>query len=143
MELTEAILGKKGVYSRTVAESDVYLFGGITGDLHFNHFNEEFMKTTEYGTRMAHGILILGMMSTAGARLNEREGWTTVSYGYDRIRFIRPVLIGDTISAEYKVVRIDPENQKYYAEVTCKNQHGTLVCVATHVAKFYDAYEDR
>lgn len=137
MELTEAIIGKTGVYSRTVAESDIYLFGGITGDLHFNHFNEEFMKKTEYGARMAHGILILGMMSTAGGRLNEAEGWTTVSYGYDRIRFIRPVFIGDTITAEYRVDRIDPEQQKYFAEVTCKNQNGVTVCVATHVAKFY------
>lgn len=141
MKDLKSIIGKKGVYTRTIAESDVYLFGGITGDLHFNHFDEEFMKRTVYKKRIAHGILVLGMMSTAGARLNEAEGWTTVSYGYDRIRFIKPVLIGDTLKSEYVVVEVDEENKKYFADVTCFNQHGETVAVARHVSKFIEVDE--
>lgn len=139
--ISEAIVGKKGVYSRTVSESDVYLFGGVSGDLHFVHFNEEYMKGTVYKHRIAHGILILAYMSTAGGRMNENEGWETVSYGYDKVRFIKPVFIGDTITAEYIIARVDVAESKYYAEVTCKNQSDELVAVATHISRFINEKE--
>ena len=54
-------------FSKTVSESDVYLFAGITGDLSPNHVNAEFMKATPYGQRVAHGALIVGYMSAASS----------------------------------------------------------------------------
>lgn len=58
-------IGNTVSFSKTVSESDVYLFAGITGDLAPNHVNEEYMKQSSYGRRMVHGTLMIGFMSTA------------------------------------------------------------------------------
>lgn len=58
-------IGDTVAFTKTVSESDVYLFAGITGDLSPNHVNEEYMKQSSYGRRMAHGALLVGFMSTA------------------------------------------------------------------------------
>ena len=55
-------------FSKTVGESDVYLFAGITGDFAGNHVNEEYMKKSSYGRRIAHGALMIGFMSTLSSR---------------------------------------------------------------------------
>jgi acyl dehydratase len=55
-------IGDSVSFSKTVGESDVYLFAGITGDLAPNHVNEEYMKKSSYGRRMAHGALLIGYM---------------------------------------------------------------------------------
>jgi acyl dehydratase len=84
-------------FSKTVGESDVYLFAGITGDLAPVHVDQEFMKANSpFGERIAHGVLVLGFTSTAStmlaARLLATFGWRSmVSLGYDGIRFIAPV----------------------------------------------------
>jgi len=67
-------LGATGTFTKTVSESDVYLYAGITGDLHPNHLNEEFMKEGRFGQRIAHGTLLLGFMPAASANLF--LGWT-------------------------------------------------------------------
>ena len=130
-------IGKSATYSRTVGESDVYLFGGICGDLHQNHYDEQFMGNTVYKHRIAHGMLVLSYMSTAGSLLNQKMNWNTVSYGYDRVRFIKPVFIGDTLTATETVVKVDDDG-KYFAEVTCTNQNGITVAAAIHVSKFIE-----
>lgn len=133
-------VGKSASYARTVGESDVYLFGGISGDIHQNHYNEKFMQNTQFKHRIAHGMLVAAYMSSAGSLLNDKMQWHTVSYGYDRIRFIRPVFIGDTLVCTETVSRVDDDG-KYYADVTAVNQDGVLVAVATHVSKFIDVQE--
>jgi 3-hydroxybutyryl-CoA dehydratase len=61
--------GTKVTFSKTVGESDVYLFAGITGDLHANHVNDEYMKKTRYGQRVAHGALLVGFMSNCSTQI--------------------------------------------------------------------------
>jgi acyl dehydratase len=81
--------GTTVTFARTVTESDVYLFAGITGDIGPNHTNAQYMAGTRYGQRVAHGALTLGLMSTCSTRLIEMLGDTpTVNYGYDKVRFI-------------------------------------------------------
>ncbi len=121
---------------KTIGESDVYLFAGITGDFSPNHVNEEYMKATRYGKRIAHGVLAMGYMSTASSKLLESVPFPGVSYGYDRVRFVRPVFIGDTITVEYAVVQKVPEKEQTLAQVTVTNQHGEVVAVATQILKF-------
>jgi len=58
-------VGDSVSFSKTVGESDVYLFAGITGDLAPNHVDEEYMKRSSYGARIAHGARLIGYMSTA------------------------------------------------------------------------------
>ena len=135
-------IGRKFVFRKTVSESDVYLFAGITGDLSPNHVDEEAMRTTRYGGRIAHGALIVGYMSTCSTmaveRAREGEFGTPVSVGYDRIRFTAPVMIGDTVEISYAIVAYDPERRRSRSEVTVTNQHGTTVAVAAHVMAWVD-----
>ncbi|HEX2037782.1 MAG TPA: MaoC/PaaZ C-terminal domain-containing protein [Chloroflexota bacterium] len=128
--------GEVVTFAKTVGESDVYLFAGLTGDLYQNHTNEEYMKTTRYGRRIAHGALLVGFMSAASSKVTERCTQPVVSYGYDRIRFIRPVYFGDTVTVSYRITEKDVAQQKVFAEVHCSNQRGELVAVATHILKF-------
>lgn len=123
-------------FSKTVGESDVYLFAGITGDFSPNHVNEEIMSKTPFGHRVAHGVLSLGFASTTSTLMIEQTRMTAVSYGYDRVRFINPVLVGDTITVTYTIAEIDEETLKTHADIEVVNQRGELCTVAHHILKF-------
>jgi 3-hydroxybutyryl-CoA dehydratase len=128
-------------FSKTVSESDIYLFAGITGDFAPNHVNEAFMSRTPYKRRIAHGALLVGYMSAASTRAVEKglaaiENATPVSLGYDKIRFLKPVFIGDTIAVTYKVTAVDEARARSEAQIEIHNQDGLLVAVATHVMKW-------
>jgi len=127
---SKAEVGMSSSFTKTVSESDVYLYAGITGDFSPNHVDAEFMEKGAYGERVAHGTLMLGFMSAASARMYLGR---TVSQGYDRVRFLKPVRFGDTITTIYKVSSIDGVKKKIIADVTCTNQHGELVAVATNI----------
>jgi 3-hydroxybutyryl-CoA dehydratase len=127
--------------AKTIGESDVYVYAGITGDFSGNHVNEAFMAGTSYGKRIAHGALIVGFMSTAStAMINKCDGVgdteTPVSLGYDRIRFLLPVFFGDTITVNYKITAIDEERRRSTSDIEVKNQKGELVAVAQHILKW-------
>jgi len=105
-------VGDQVRFAKTVGESDVYLFAGITGDFSSNHVNEAVMARSAYGRRIAHGALLVGFMSTTSTLMIEQAGGvpadeTPVSLGYDRIRFLGPVFIGDTITVVYRIAEID------------------------------------
>jgi len=125
-------------FSKTVSESDVYLFAGITGDLDPNHVDEEYCKRTSLGHRVAHGALIVGYISAASTRILEDFERPMVSVGYDRIRFIKPVYLGDTINIEYVITSLDRERERIISKVEVKNQQGELVCVADHIMQLVD-----
>lgn len=136
--ISAAVDGQSTSFSKTVSESDVYLFAGITGDLSPNHVNEKAMSQTQYGHRIAHGVLIVGFMSNTSTAMIEALGGTAVSYGYDKIRFIRPVFIGDTITITYTIESIDTVASKTYAEVVAINHEGETVAVARHILYFLE-----
>ena len=128
-------IGTTAKFSKTVGESDVYLFAGITGDLDPNHVDEEYCKQTPFGSRIAHGALVVGYMSTTSTLVTQGFERPIVSLGYDRIRFVKPVFIGDTINVTYKIVQIDVEKQRTIADIQVTNQNGETVAVATHIQK--------
>jgi acyl dehydratase len=129
-------IGDSVSFSKTVGESDVYLFAGITGDLSPNHVNEEVMKRTPYKKRIAHGVLSIGFASTTSTLMIEKAKATAVSAGYDKIRFINPIFIGDTVTVTYTIVEIDQERLRTRADIEVTNQHGELCTVAQHILKF-------
>jgi 3-hydroxybutyryl-CoA dehydratase len=134
-------VGDRVRFSKTVSESDVYLFAGITGDLAPNHVDEEFMRRTSYGRRIAHGALLIGYMSTASTMMVQRcggleGGETPVSLGYDRIRFTAPVFFGDTVTVTYTIAAIEPERRRSRSRVEAVNQRGETVAVAEHILKW-------
>jgi 3-hydroxybutyryl-CoA dehydratase len=140
MDLTPA-LGAFTSFSKTVSESDVYLFAGITGDFAPNHVNEQFMRGTQYGRRIAHGALLVGYMSTTSTMVNALMAERVpdifpVSLGYDRVRFLKPVFIGDTITVSYLVESIDAAKSRSLAKVEVKNDRGEIVAAATHLMKW-------
>lgn len=140
-------IGDKVRFSKTVSESDVYLFSGITGDFSGNHVNEEFMRTSKFGARIAHGALLVGYMSTCSSLLIDRSlekgiDSTPVSLGYDRVRFVGPVFFGDTITVTYEISEIDEERRRTRASIEVRNQRGETVAVAEHLLKWVRRTEE-
>lgn len=134
-------IGDTATFTKTVGESDVYLYAGITADFSPNHINEAEMRKTAYGRRMAHGAMLIGFMSTTSTMVAERASRdgspeTPVSLGYDRIRFIAPVFIGDTITVTYTVSSIDLEKRRAVSDVKIVNEDGTTVTVGQHILKW-------
>lgn len=128
-------------FSKTVGETDVYLYAGITGDFSHNHVNEEAMRKTAYGTRIAHGALMIGYMSAASTLIVSQglslgPDSNPVSLGYDRVRFLKGVRIGDTVTVTYTLVSVDDERKRSEAKVEVHNQRGELVAAATHIMKW-------
>ena len=128
-------------FSKTVGESDVYGFAGITGDFANVHVHDQYMKGSAYGQRIAHGVLLIGYMSTTSSMMIDKSGSessdeTAVSLGYDRVRFIAPVFIGDTVTVTYQIKDTDTDRRRSRSDVTAINQHGDTVAVAEHIMKW-------
>ncbi len=135
------LIGRETIFRKTVSESDVYLFAGITGDLSPNHVDEEAMRKTQYGGRIAHGALLVGYMSGVSTDIVEKCGeirdmFLPVSLGYDRIRFLEAVKISDTIAMRYVITAADETKSRTSADITIHNQKGELCAVATHLMKW-------
>jgi acyl dehydratase len=120
---------------RTITEADIMLHAGQTGDFYPHHVDAEWMKTHLFGARVAHGTLVLSIAigMTAGD-VNP----IAFSYGYDRIRFIRPVFIGDTITSTATIVekRDYPKRPTYgqlVETVETVNQQGESVLSCQHL----------
>ena len=131
-------VGLKTRVSKTVSESDVYLFAGITGDVDQNHTDEEFCKKTSFGHRIAHGALILGYTSAASSKILDSFERPMVSVGYDRVRFLKPVYFGDTLTVEYEITELVAEKERVHSRIEVTNQRGELVMVATHIMQLVD-----
>ena len=125
-------------FAKTVSESDIYLFAGITGDFAVNHVNEQYMERSKYGRRIAHGALLIGFASTCSTMMIEKcQGTsgdeTPVSLGYDKVRFLGPVFIGDTLTLTYTITEVDLAKRRSRSDLKVVNQRGELVGVAQHI----------
>jgi acyl dehydratase len=91
---------ERSTLGRTITEADIVLHAGQTGDFYPHHMDAEWCATQPFGQRIAHGTLIfsVGVGMTAGD-INPRA----FSYGYDRLRFVKPVHIGDTITCRVSI----------------------------------------
>lgn len=125
-------------FSKTISESDVYLFAGITGDLYEIHVNKQFAEKTPMGRQIAHGVLSLGFASTVATNIQKKyEYWTpAVLYGYDKVRFTKPVFFGDTLTATQTVTEFDEATGKMVSKVEIINQNGETVLAAQCLQKF-------
>lgn len=137
MEKIPLQIGSTFKFSKTVSESDIYLFAGISGDFSPNHIDEEYMKKTQYKQRIAHGVLSLAFASTTSSIVAMKVPIPSVSYGYDHIRFLKPVFIGDTLTVQYTIIEIDEDNSKTVASIEIRNQDNILCTVAKHILKFF------
>jgi acyl dehydratase len=134
-------VGDRVRFAKTVAESDVYQFAGITGDFAPVHTNQQYMKSSAYGQRIVHGVLIMGFMSTASSMIvadvsHDGNDEVPVSLGYDRVRFLKAALIGDTVTVDYEVTDVDRERSRTTASIRVHNQNGETLAVAQHILKW-------
>jgi acyl dehydratase len=120
---------------RTITEADVVLHAGQTGDFYPHHMDAEWCRTQPFGQRIAHGTLVfsVGVGMTAG-EINPNA----MSYGYDRLRFVRPVFLNDTIRARTSIrEKRDDAKRKTHGIVVealeVLNQRGETVLVADHL----------
>lgn len=116
-------VGDKAAFSKTVSESDVYLYAGVSGDYNPAHVNEAYAKETSFHTRIAHGMLSAGFISAVlGTKL---PGPGTI-YLEQSLVFKKPVFIGDTITAEVEIIEIIKE-KICRLQTNCKNQKNEVV----------------
>ena len=119
---------------RTITEADVVLHAGQTGDFYPHHMDKEWCKTQPFKERIAHGTLIFSVAvgMTAG-EINPRA----MSYGYEKMRFIRPVFIGDTIYSKVTIAEKKDHKRPTHGIVSEKlevcNQRQELVLVCEHL----------
>lgn len=116
---------------RTITEADIINFAGVSGDFYSLHTDETFASKTIFKGRIAHGLLILSIATGLWMRLGIFEGTLIAFYGIDRLRFIKPVRVGDTIKVKMTVVEKTERGE--HGLVTFKNeiynQNGDLVVV--------------
>lgn len=118
-------IGQTASFSKTVTESDIYLFAGVTGDINPAHVNEAYASKTFFKGRIAHGMLSAGFISAVlGMQL---PGPGTIIYLEQNLRFLFPVRPGDTITATVEVVDLDPTKNTALLRTICTNQDGKQV----------------
>ncbi len=122
--IDQLFTGQSASITKTISESDVYLFAGVTGDFNPAHLNEQYASATMFGGRIAHGMLSAGLISAAiGTRL---PGPGTIYLG-QTLKFLAPVRFGDTITATVTVKEINTEKNRVVLDTTCTNQNGKTV----------------
>lgn len=117
-------VGDTASFAKTVSESDIYLYAGITGDFNPAHVNETYAKGTFFKTRIAHGMLIAGFISAILA--NQLPGPGTI-YLKQELSFLAPVHIGDTITADVEIIELIALKNRVRLTTTCTNQDGVVV----------------
>lgn len=130
-------IGDTGSFAKTIAENDIYLYAGITGDFNPIHVNEEAAKNSIFKHRIAHGMLTAGFISAVIG--NVMPGPGTV-YLEQNLKFMKPVFIGDTCTAFATVQEVlNPEKGIYRLSTKVMNQDGKVVCDGYAVIKYLDS----
>jgi 3-hydroxybutyryl-CoA dehydratase len=122
--MAEIQIGDSAEFAKTVSETDIYLYAGITGDFNPAHINAAHAEKTFFKTRIAHGMLTAGFISTILGTLLPGPG---TIYLKQTLSFLAPVRIGDTITARAEVTERNEDRNKVTFKTTCTNQDGTVV----------------
>jgi 3-hydroxybutyryl-CoA dehydratase len=128
-------IGDKAGFSKTISESDVYTFAGVTGDLNPVHINEEYAKTSLFKTRVAHGFLCASLISTVFG--TELPGPGTI-YLSQQMDFKAPVKIGDTVTATVEILEKRDDKKILTCRTTVTNQDGVVVIDGKAVVLKYE-----
>lgn len=118
--------------TRTITETDIVNFAGISSDFHPLHMSKSAAEASDFEGRIAHGNLVFAIAEATVADMNPKS----FSYGYDNLRFVEPVLIGDTISVSREVVETEVYNDtlgRVAYEYEVENNDGETVLVCTHI----------
>ena len=125
-------IGYKTTHMKTVTEADINLFAEVSGDFNPVHISEEYAKKTFFGGRIAHGVIAIGLLSAAMAKLPGLVVFLSQS-----VRFLKPVRIGDTITAIAEVIEARKEKGIVTLKNTCINQEGETVVEGEAMCRLY------
>lgn len=126
-QLAETLVSR----TRTITEADIVAFAGLSGDFHELHMSEEFAKRGPFGKRIAHGALIFSISTGLTIQVDASKH-IIAFYGVDKLRFVKPVFIGDTLYVKKRVVELTPKDDRRGVvafETTVLNQHHEPVIV--------------
>ena len=116
---------------RTVTETDIVMFAGLSGDYNSLHIDEEFCKKTQFGTRIAHGPLVYAIAAGLLFQLHLYDDTLIAFLGFDSLKFTKPVKAGDTIHARIKVLEkretSNAERGVMKRQLQVLNQRGEVV----------------
>jgi acyl dehydratase len=120
--------------AKTLTDAHFLFFAGLTGDNHPIHYDNEYAKTTRFGKRVAHGLLVTAMTATGASTLSPLIEGSIVAFVEQSSRFLKPVLIGDTITPESEVSELMPKTNVGLLRLTTRitNQRGEIVLEGTH-----------
>jgi 3-hydroxybutyryl-CoA dehydratase len=122
--ISELAVGDRASFTKTLSEYDVYAFAGITGDLNPVHIDRVAAEASPFGARVAHGMLTASLLSTVlGSRL---PGEGTI-YLSQSLKFLKPVYIGDTVTATVEVAELLVERNRVRLATRCTNEKGDVV----------------
>ncbi len=122
--INDMFIGQKASFEKTITESDVLLFSGISGDINPVHINDLVAKHSIFGKRVAHGVLVSGLTSAVLGMQLPGEG--TIYLGQDN-KFRRPVYIGDTVKATCEVIELNVDKNIARLATTTTNQNNEVV----------------
>ncbi|CFX05587.1 HotDog domain [Syntrophomonas zehnderi OL-4] len=126
---SELKIGDVGYVEKTITESDVYMYAGITGDFSWLHVNQKRAEQGHFKTRIVHGMLLVGLISTVVG--NEMPGAGTI-YEQQDIQFLKPCFINDTVRAQTEVLALLPAG-RVKLRTSCYNQHNELIVDGTAI----------
>ena len=116
--------GDTASFTRTITEAEIVLYGGVSGDTNPLHFDAEYAAASRFGRRIAHGMLTASLISTVIGTKLPGAGAIYVS---QTLAFLRPVYIGDTITATATITDYDRERQRMTIATVCRTQRGEVV----------------
>ncbi|MDI6768802.1 MAG: MaoC family dehydratase [Anaerolineales bacterium] len=117
-------LGARASLTRTIMDEEVQAFARLTGDTNPLHLDDAFAKTTRFGRRVVHGFLAAGLIS---AVLGTQLPGPGAIYIEQRLRFLKPIFPGDTVTAQVEVTGYQPEKGIVTVSTGCFNQRGEQV----------------
>ena len=137
--IDELSVGQVAELAKTVTESDIVLFAGVTGDFNPVHVDAEAAKQSVFGERIAHGMLSAGFIS---AVLGMRLPGPGSIYLSQTLRFTKPVRIGDTVRARVEVVEVIAAKRRVRLATTCRNQNDEVVVEGEAVVMMENREQD-
>lgn len=114
--LEDLTVGMSDVFAKTVTDADIVAFAGVSGDTNPVHLNDEFAATTQFETRIAHGMLSASFIS---AVLGTKMPGPGCIYMSQTLKFLAPVRVGDTVSARATVTDIVPGKRRVKLKTEC------------------------
>jgi acyl dehydratase len=127
--------------TRTITETDVVNFAGVSSDFHPLHMSKPVAEDSDFSARIAHGNLVFSVAEAMVADMNPKS----FSYGYDDLRFVSPVFFDDTLTVHREVIEMGSYNEnlgRVVYEYEVENQDGDTVLVCKHITLVEKEGED-